>query len=69
MPEFKVTINLGVSDRLRQYIITTYGANIKQMAINASETAFIVNAPSQAALDAALADIRTHLVEIEPYNP
>lgn len=69
MPTFKITLNFGISNRLRDYIIQTYGANIKSVQTSKNITAFIANAPSQAALDSALADIRSRLVEIEELPP
>lgn len=69
MPQYKIYLNFAISDRLRDYIQTTYEANILSWNIARNMTAVRVQAPSQAALDAALTDIRSRLVEIQEYNP
>jgi hypothetical protein len=69
MPTYKISLNFGISLKLRDYIIQTYNANIRSIQTSKNFTAFIADAPSQQALDAALADIRSKLVEIEELPP
>lgn len=65
MPIFRIYLNFGISERLLTYIRQTYGANIKTVADSHNMTYFRVNAPDQQSLNAALLDIKDHLVEIE----
>lgn len=65
MPIFKIHMNFGISDRLKEYIRATYGANIRVTGDARNYTFFRVQAPSMASLDAAMLDIRSRLVEIE----
>lgn len=65
MPIFKIHLNFGISERLADYIRTTYGANILTIANSQNYTRFRVQAPDQQSLNAALLDLREHLVEIE----
>lgn len=66
MPLFTITLNFGISERLLTYITTTYSSNIHKIRKSENFTQFRVEAPTQESLDAALADIRSRLVEIEP---
>lgn len=65
MPFFRIILNFQISERLKDYIRTTYASNILTMREGRNMTAFKVTAPSQTALDTAMADIRSRLVEIE----
>lgn len=75
MPWYKIEINVGISDKLAAYIHTTYGgtghANIPVFERKGNYTKIIAFAPSQAAINNALQDLRTHLVEVEEttYSP
>ena len=68
MPWYKIELNLGISDKLFRYITDTYsnnGENIKSFLREENYTKIIAFAPSLAAVNNALADIRTRLVEVE----
>lgn len=65
MPQYRITLNFQISDRLKEYIRTTYASYILTVSESVNLTSFKVQAPSQSALDGALADIRSKLVEIE----
>lgn len=75
MPWYKIEINLGISDKLAKYILETYSgdahANIPVFDRSGNYTKIIAFAPSLAAINNALTDIRTRLVEVEEtqYNP
>ena len=75
MPWYKIEINLGISDKLANYIITRYGGvghiNLPVFERRGNYTKIIAFAPSQAAVNNALQDLRTRLVEVEEttYNP
>lgn len=65
MPLYRITLNFGISEKLKDYIRITYGANILTMGFSDNQTTIKANAPNQAALDSALVDIRNKLIEIE----
>lgn len=69
MPKFVIIINFDISERLREYIVATYGANITSMSKGGGMTRIKAIAPDQQSLNAALQDIRDHLVEIEMLEP
>jgi len=68
MPWYKIELNVGISDKLADYIVTTYGnagQNIRTFERIGNYTKIIAFANSLAAINAALNDIRTRLVEVE----
>jgi hypothetical protein len=74
MPWYKIEINVGISDKLAQYILTTYGGGgqtIKVFERQGNYTKIIAFAASQAAVNNALQDLRTRIVEVEEidYSP
>jgi hypothetical protein len=74
MPWYKIELNLGISDKLANYIMTTYGNEGQNIAIferTGNYTKIIAFANSLAAINTALTDIRNHLVEVEEttYSP
>jgi hypothetical protein len=74
MPWYKIELNVGISDKLAQYIQTTYGGagqTIKIFERQGNYTKIIAFANSLAAVNNALTDIRNHLVEVEEtvYSP
>jgi hypothetical protein len=74
MPWYKIELNVGISDKLANYISTTYGGGgqtIKIFERQGNYTKIIAFANSLAAVNAALTDIRNHLVEVEEtvYSP
>lgn len=69
MAIFKIYFNFMLSDRLLDYIKATYSANIISFVQKRNAYEIRVQAPSQAALDGALADIRSRLVEIQELPP
>jgi hypothetical protein len=74
MPWYKIEINVGISDKLARYISQTYGGsgqNIKIFERQGNYTKIIANAVSQAAVNTALNDIRTRIVEVTEidYSP
>lgn len=74
MPWYKIEFNIGISDKLAQYIMTTYGGagqTIKVFERQGNYTKIIAFANSQAGINAALNDLRTRIVEVEEvdYSP
>ena len=67
MPWYKIELNIGISDKLANYITTTYGGPgvIFSFERTGNYTKIIAQAPSQAAVNNALADLRTRLAEVE----
>ena len=71
MPWYKIEFNIGISDKLAQYILTTYGGSgqtIKVFERQGNYTKIIAFANSQAAINNALQDLRTRIVEVEEVN-
>lgn len=67
MPYYLIEINVGISDKLADYIKTTYSGptnNIKVFERANNYTKIIAFANSQAAINVALNDIRTHIVDV-----
>ena len=74
MPWYKIELNVGISNKLADYIIATYGGAgqaIKIFERAGNYTKIIAFAGSQAGINNALADIRNRLVEVEEtvYSP
>jgi hypothetical protein len=74
MPWYKVELNLGISNKLADYIVATYGGggqNIKIFERAGNYTKIIAFAANITAINTALNDIRNHLVEVEEttYSP
>jgi hypothetical protein len=74
MPWYKIEFNIGISDKLANYILTTYGGGgqtIKVFDRQGNYTKIIAFANSQAAVNTALQDLRTRIVEVEEvdYSP
>jgi hypothetical protein len=74
MPWYKIEFNIGISDKLAQYILTTYGnggQTIKVFERQGNYTKIIAFAGSQAGINAALNDLRARIVEVEEvdYSP
>lgn len=68
MPTYKIELNVGISDKLADYINTIYGGggqNILSFERRGNYTKIIAIAPSEAAINNALQDLRTRLVEVE----
>lgn len=67
MPWYKIELNVGISDKLADYIVTTYGGPGTIFSFERQEnyTKIIAQAPSQTAVNNALADLRTRLAEVE----
>jgi hypothetical protein len=67
MPWYKIELNVGISDKLADYIIATYGnagQNIRRFERTGNYTNIEAFANSLAAVNTALTDIRTRLVEV-----
>lgn len=74
MPWYKIELNVGISDKLANYIVQTYGGSgqtIKIFDRQGNYTKIIAFANSMGAVNNALTDIRTRLVEVEEidYSP
>ena len=74
MPWYKIELNVGISDKLADYIINTYGnagQNIAKFEKSGNYTKIYAFAPSQTAVNNALQDLRTRIVEVEEidYSP
>lgn len=74
MPWYLVELNVGISDKLAEYIRTTYGNNNQNIPVferKGNYTKIIAFAPSVAAINNALLDIRTRIAEVEEiqYTP
>ena len=74
MPWYKIELNVGISDKLARYILTTYGGagqTIKVFDRQGNYTKIIAFAATQAGVNTALNDIRTRIVEVEEieYSP
>ena len=67
MPWYKIELNVGISDKLSDYIMATYGAggNIYIIEKTGNYTKILAQAPSQTAVNNVLADLRTRLAEVE----
>lgn len=70
MPWYKIEFNIGISDKLADYIKSTYGGSgqIKVFERQGNYTKIIAFANSQAAINTALNDLRTRIVEVEEVN-
>ena len=67
MPWYKIELNVGISDKLADYIQTTYGnnnQNIKVFERTGNYTKIIAFAGTLAGINNALSDIRTRIVEV-----
>jgi hypothetical protein len=74
MPWYKIEFNIGISDKLANYILTTYGGEgqtIRVFERQGNYTKIIAFANSQAAINTALNDLRARIVEVEEvdYSP
>lgn len=74
MPWYKIEFNIGISDKLAKYILETYGGSgqtIKMFERQGNYTKIIAFANSQAAINAALNDLKNRIVEVEEttYSP
>jgi hypothetical protein len=73
-PWYQIELNVGISDKLANYIVTTYGGAgqaIKVFQRSGNYTKIIAFANNQSAINQALNDIRTRLVEVQEttYTP
>lgn len=66
MPWYKIELNLGISDKLAEYIMTTYGStgNIKVFERQGNYTKIIAFAVGPAAIATALNDLKNRLAEV-----
>lgn len=67
MPWYQIELNVGISDKLASYIVTTYGNNnqtIKVFERQGNYTKIIAFANTQAAINTALTDIRNRIAEV-----
>lgn len=67
MPWYLIEFNVGISDKLAKYITDTYsnsGENIKSFERQGNYTKIVAFAPGPVAINNALLDIRTRLVEV-----
>jgi hypothetical protein len=74
MPWYKIELNVGISNKLADYIVSTYGGagqTIKIFERQGNYTKIIAFAASQAGINSALTDIRNRIVEVEEttYSP
>jgi hypothetical protein len=74
MPWYKIEFNIGISDKLANYILATYGGagqNIKIFERQGNYTKIIAFAASQAGINNALNDLKSRLVEVTEvdYSP
>lgn len=75
MPWYKIELNVGISDKLANYILDIYGNNnqtIKVFERTGNYTRIVAFATTQAAINNALTDIRSKIVEVEElptFNP
>lgn len=74
MPWYKIEFNIGISDKLANYIMSTYGGGgqtIKVFERQGNYTKIIAFANSLAAINVALTDLRNRIVEVEEisYSP
>jgi hypothetical protein len=74
MPWYKIELNVGISNKLADYIVSTYGGGgqtIKIFERQGNYTKIIAFAGSLAGINNALADIRNRIVEVEEttYSP
>ena len=67
MPWYKIELNVGISDKLADYIVATYGpgGNIWSIERATNYTKIIAQAPNQTAVNNALTDLRTRLAEVQ----
>jgi len=68
MPYYLIELNVGISDKLADYIKATYGGgtgNIKRFERQGNYTKIIAFANSLAAVNGALNDIRTRIAEVQ----
>lgn len=67
MPYYLIELNIGISDKLANYIIATYGStgNIVKFERSGNYTKIIAFAPSQTAINNALNDLRTRIAEVQ----
>jgi len=67
MPWYQIEINVGISDKLADYIRSTYGNNnqtIKLFERQGNYTKIIAFANTQAAVNTALNDIKSRIAEV-----
>jgi hypothetical protein len=73
MPWYLIELNVGISDKLAAYIQATYGStgNIRVFERQGNYTKIIAFANGQAAINTAINDIRTRIVEVNEtvYDP
>ena len=74
MPWYQIELNVGISDKLAQYIMTTYGGagqTIKVFQRQGNYTKIIAFAPTETAINNALQDVRTRIAEVQEieYTP
>lgn len=74
MPWYKIELHVGISDKLADWIMATYGnagQNIAVFEKSGNYTKIIAFANSLAAINTALTEIRNRLVQVEEttYNP
>lgn len=74
MPYYLIEINVGISDKLANYILATYDGvtnNIKVFEREGNYTKIIAFANSPAAINVALSDIKTRIAEVTEitYDP
>lgn len=69
MPTYKIELNVGISDKLADYIVSTYGANITRFERQRNYTTIIAFAATPQAINNALADLRTRLAEVTEISP
>jgi hypothetical protein len=67
MPWYQIELNVGISDKLASYILTTYGNNnqtIKVFERQGNYTKIIAFASTLGAINTALTDIRNRIAEV-----
>lgn len=69
MPYYKIELNVGISDKLADYIMTTYGLNITKFERKGNYTIIIAYAETQQQINTALLDIRTRIAEVTELPP
>ena len=69
MPTYKIELNVGISDKLADHIVTTYGANILKFERQGNYTSIIAFAPTPQAINVALEDLRSRIAEVEEVAP
>lgn len=69
MPYYKIELNVGISDKLADYIMTTYGLNITKFERKGNYTIVVAYAETQQGINVALNDIRTRIAEVTELPP